>query len=44
MRGKVFVSHSSQDEDLVNRIDRALDIVDFDTLIYEWDDHSIELS
>ena len=38
MQGKVFVSHSSEDEDLVNRIDRALDIVDFDTLVYEWED------
>lgn len=38
MKGKVFVSHSSQDQDLVDRIDRALDIVDFDTLVYEWED------
>ncbi|MCF2166220.1 toll/interleukin-1 receptor domain-containing protein [Halobacterium salinarum] len=38
MPEKVFVSHSREDEDLVNRIDRALKIVDYDTLVYEWEE------
>lgn len=38
MSGKVFISHSRRDEELVARIDRALDIVDYDTLIYEWEE------
>jgi hypothetical protein len=38
MKQKVFVSHSSQDENLVSKIDRALEIVDFDTVIYEWEE------
>lgn len=38
MPGKVFISHSRRDEALVDRIDRALDLVGYDTLIYEWED------
>lgn len=38
MKKKVFISHSRRDEELVDRIDRALDLVGYDTLIYEWED------
>ncbi|MFB6236546.1 MAG: hypothetical protein ABEH81_09660 [Halopenitus sp.] len=38
MSGKAFISHSRHDEQLVDRIDRALDLVGYDTLIYEWED------
>jgi hypothetical protein len=37
MSGKVFISHSRRDEELVDRIDRALDMVGYDTLVYEWE-------
>lgn len=38
MAAKVFISHSRRDEDLVDRIDRALDMIGYETLIYEWED------
>lgn len=38
MSRKVFISHSRRDEQLVDRIDRSLDQVGYDTLIYEWED------
>lgn len=35
MTTKVFVSHSKQDEELVGRIEESLDILDFDSVMYE---------
>lgn len=38
MTQKVFVSHSRRDEDLVRQIKDSLDILEFDTVVYEDED------